>query len=83
MLANLHTIVEHISDQIGLWYDMLLQRGYLGYIGRLRGLNVKEWHEDADLEHVKELFVKGFPCYFLVEQGLVVKNLDLVLLDEE
>ena len=81
LLANFHSVIEHISDQVSLGDDILFQRGYLGYIGRLRGLSVEEWHKDADLEHVQKLFVEGLARDLLIQKGVVVENLDLVLLD--
>jgi len=44
---------------------------------------MEEGHENADLEHVQELFVEGLTCDGLKVKTLVVKNLELVLPDQE
>lgn len=44
---------------------------------------MQKWHKDADLEHIHELFIECLTCHLVIVHGLVIENLDLVLLDEE
>ena len=47
--ADFQTIIEDVSDQIGLGNDVLSERGYFGDVLRFRRLNVQEGHKDTDL----------------------------------
>jgi len=50
---------------------------------RLGSFDVKERNEDANLEHVHELFVESFTYHIMKRKRLIVKNFDLVLLDKK
>lgn len=55
----------------------------LGHILRLRGFQVQERYENADLNHVHELLVKRLGDQILETKTFVVENFDLVLFDQK
>ena len=79
--SDLESIVEYISDQIGLRNNIFLQWCDLGDILWLWSLHVQERDEDADLKHIHEFLVKGLAYHIAEGQGLIVEYLNLMLSD--
>ena len=81
--ANLQAVVQDISDQVSLWDDILLERGDFRNVLGLGRLDMEEGYEDAHLHHVHEFLVEGLVHHVVVIEHIIVKNFDLVLLNQE
>ncbi len=81
--SNLHPVVQHVSDEIRLRYNIIFGCWNFRYVLGFWSLHMKEGNEYADLEHVQEFLVKGFVRCVLIVRILVIQNLYLMLLDQE
>lgn len=75
--------VEHFFDQVGLWDHILFSWCNFWHIEWFRRLYVQEWYENTDLKHVHKLLVESLSDHIEVSQLLIVKNLELVLLNQK
>ena len=82
-MADSHTEVQNIANKAIMWNGILFQRICLGYIFRLWCFFMKQRDENAYLEHVHELFIKGFADHIGESHLLIVQYFNLMLLYQE
>ena len=78
-MADSHTEVQNITNKAIMWNGILFQRFCLGDVFRLWCFFMKQRDENAYLEHVHELFIKGFADHIGECHLLIVKDFNLVL----